>query len=589
MGHLKVSVKLVGVVGVTALVTLLLGVMGYGSIRQTGGALSEVVKTTLPCVTGLGMVKEGLLVAQSAERTILVPELASSKEFERQKENLGKGLALVEAGAALVDGLPRTSGEDAAQWKTFKESLVQWRKTNEQVMALVAQNKRSNALTLSIGTSMIFMRKASDALNALLTRSRQQAEVLAADALARARTRGLFQIVTAVVCVAVSLILGLAVTMSIVRPLKKGVAFAQAVAGGDLEHRFDIDRRDEIGELADALRRMVGALRDNIAAAVRTGDEAAHEAEKARQATAEAESLRLAAESARREGMLVAADKLDRMVDVLTEAATELAGRVEQATKGAADQSDRLAGTVASMGQMSTTVLDVAKNASQASETASAARDKAVEGAEVVRQAVDGIGQARERAMRLSHDMTGLGSQAEGIGRILGVISDIADQTNLLALNAAIEAARAGEAGRGFAVVADEVRKLAEKTMSATAEVGQAIRGIQDGTKKSAAGVREAVDVIEKATGLAGQSGQALRVIVSLVEEASDQVRAIAAAAEEQSAASEAIERSIVAVNDVSRETGQAMEASAAAVGVVAEQTQVLVGLIAELRDGDNG
>ena len=586
MGHLKVSVKLVGVVGVTALVTLLLGVMGYGSIRQTGGALSEVVKTTLPCVTGLGMVKEGLLVAQSAERTILVPELASSKEFERQKENLGKGLALVEAGAALVDGLPRTSGEDAAQWKTFKESLVQWRKTNEQVMALVAQNKRSNALTLSIGTSMIFMRKASDALNALLTRSRQQAEVLAADALARARTRGLFQIVTAVVCVAVSLILGLAVTMSIVRPLKKGVAFAQAVAGGDLEHRFDIDRRDEIGELADALRRMVGALRDNIAAAVRTGDEAAHEAEKARQATAEAESLRLAAESARREGMLVAADKLDRMVDVLTEAATELAGRVEQATKGAADQSDRLAGTVASMGQMSTTVLDVAKNASQASETASAARDKAVEGAEVVRQAVDGIGQARERAMRLSHDMTGLGSQAEGIGRILGVISDIADQTNLLALNAAIEAARAGEAGRGFAVVADEVRKLAEKTMVATKEVGGSIAGIQEVARQNIRHVDTTASVIENATALADQSGQALAEIVTLVGQATSQVLSISEAADVQAQAAEEFFRIIEAVSGISTETSLAMEESSTAVRDLAMQAKVLNSLIEDMHAG---
>ena len=111
-----------------------------------------------------------------------------------------------------------------------------------------------------------------------------------------------------------------------------------------------------------------------------------------------------------------------------------------------------------------------------------------------------------------------LGKQAQGIGQILNVISDIADQTNLLALNAAIEAARAGEAGRGFAVVADEVRKLAEKTMTATGEVGEAIRNIQVGTQKNMSNVEQSVQAVVSATALADKSGNALVDIVNLVE-----------------------------------------------------------------------
>jgi len=586
VGHVRVSVKLFSIVAITSLVALFIGSLGFWSIREAGQALSTVVDTTLPRVTGLGLVKEGLLAAQSAERTILVPELANSKEFERQRGLLEQALALVDAGAAEVDGVAPSGEEDAAHWATFKTALAQWRKTNEQVVTLVSQNKRSNALTLSIGTSMLSMRKASEALNALLAHNRGEAKALSFAALDRARTRGLTLLVVAVVSIVATVTLCVVLTLSIVGPLKKGVAFARSVADGDLQATLDIggNRRDELGELADALVRMLAALKENIASVLSKSEETEKEAQKARAAMDEAESLRQQAESARREGMRLAADKLTQVAAVLTEASGELAGRISQATQGAANQSERLSETVTSMGEMSATVLEVAKNAAQASQTAGEAREKAAAGAAVVRRAVDGIVQAREKAAALSRDMADLGSRAEAIGRILGVISDIADQTNLLALNAAIEAARAGEAGRGFAVVADEVRKLAEKTMSATAEVGQSIRGIQEGTRKSATGVHEAVTVIEDATGLAEQSGKALDAIVNLVETASDQVRSIAAASEQQSAASEAIEGSIVAVNEVSQETAQAMEHATTAVGDLTEQTQVVMGLIADLR-----
>jgi len=185
--------------------------------------------------------------------------------------------------------------------------------------------------------------------------------------------------------------------------------------------------------------------------------------------------------------------------------------------------------------------------------------------------------------------MAKLGDQAEGIGRIMAVISDIADQTNLLALNAAIEAARAGEAGRGFAVVADEVRKLAEKTMAATKEVGDAIGGIQEGTRKNMNNVDRSVTTIGEATDLANQSGEALNAIVHLVERTSDQVRAIAAASEQQSAASEEINRSIEDVNVISNETADAMSQAAQAVMELAKQSQELKSLIEDMTGGDSG
>ncbi len=287
------------------------------------------------------------------------------------------------------------------------------------------------------------------------------------------------------------------------------------------------------------------------------------------------------------EGMSAAANRLEDVVEIVTSASEELSAQVEQSSKGAEGQSQRVAETATAMEQMTATVIEVAGSASKAAETTESARRKATDGASVVGEVVKSIGQVQAQAMIMKGDMGILGQQAEGIGAIMNVISDIADQTNLLALNAAIEAARAGDAGRGFAVVADEVRKLAEKTMIATREVGAAISGIQTGTAQNIEHVDQAVRAIEQATTLANTSGEALREIVQLVDQASDQVRSIATASEQQSAASEEISRSIEEVNTISTETAQAMHQAAQAVGELANQSHTLKKLIEEMQRAD--
>lgn len=259
--------------------------------------------------------------------------------------------------------------------------------------------------------------------------------------------------------------------------------------------------------------------------------------------------------------------------------AVTLGDQFAEVQKALGRQHDRLHETVAAMEQMNVTVQEVAKGATEAADLSQAARDQAQRGAEIVEKSMRAITRVSEHAAEMKKAMHGLGEQAEGIGAVLGVISDIADQTNLLALNAAIEAARAGDAGRGFAVVADEVRKLAEKTMQATDEVEKAISSIQNGAHDSVRMADETVGLVGEASSLALESGEALKSIVDLISYSADKVHSIAASAEEQSATSEQINRAVDEVAGMTTDVEERMNASSVSVNELSGLAARLDGL----------
>ncbi|MDO9084140.1 MAG: methyl-accepting chemotaxis protein [Humidesulfovibrio sp.] len=376
--------------------------------------------------------------------------------------------------------------------------------------------------------------------------------------------------------------LTLLILMGITRPLGRLVGYSLNVAGGKLDATIEGSYHAELGELKDSLTLMVGRLKEEIAIAKQQESIAAEK-------TCEGEKTLLALQRAEDEAKVQTKQAVTAIVEKLKGASNDVLSSVmtammeiEDIHNEAEQQMGHIGEVATAMDEMTATVIEVAKNAGSAAEGADNTRQSAEDGARVVESSVKAINTVQDLTVQLKTNMVALHTQADGIGQIMGVISDIADQTNLLALNAAIEAARAGDAGRGFAVVADEVRKLAEKTMKATKEVAEAVHAIQGAAKLNMDGTDAAAQAVEQATTYANESGEALKRIVQLVAGTSDQVRSIATASEEQSAASEEIDRVIGKVRSASQ---VALDNTATAANAVAKTSNAARTLQDEIED----
>jgi methyl-accepting chemotaxis protein len=328
---------------------------------------------------------------------------------------------------------------------------------------------------------------------------------------------------------------------------------------------------------------MIRVLKERIGEAEAIGVQAREQADRAQEAKLTAEA---AGEEARKktENILAAANRLEEAINVIRRASGDLTARIRQAEEDAGRQAEHVAESAGAVTQMSSAAREVAVNAVNAKDFSVQTRKKASEGEKIVENAISSIKEVQQDSLALKEDMTVLGEHAKSISQVMNVISDIADQTNLLALNAAIEAARAGEAGRGFAVVADEVRKLAEKTMASTGDVSHAVTAIRQSMGKSMTQVDTTVANIEQATNLATQSGVALQEIVRMADDTSRQVEGIVTACEQQSAASESISRSINEINAIADETAGIMAESSRDIASLAAQTDSLGDLVGEMK-----
>ncbi|HAF94257.1 MAG TPA: methyl-accepting chemotaxis protein, partial [Pseudomonas sp.] len=333
----------------------------------------------------------------------------------------------------------------------------------------------------------------------------------------------------------------LTITRMIVGPLRDTVAQAERVAAGDLSHSQASARRDEVGQLQNAMHRMNESLRNLIG-------------------------------------------RIGGGVSQIAAAAEQLSAVTAQTSAGVQTQREETDQVATAMNEMAATVQEVARNAEQASLAARQADQQARQGDRVVRDAIGQIGTLSSEVEHSAQAIEALNEQSGRIGSVLEVIRAVAEQTNLLALNAAIEAARAGEQGRGFAVVADEVRALARRTHDSTEEIEGLIGSLQQVAGQAVEQMQTSRDLTQRTVALANEAGTALGRITDSVSTIEQMNQQIAAAAEQQSSVAENISESVTRVRDIGEQSASGSEQTASASAELARLGIELQELVRQFR-----
>jgi methyl-accepting chemotaxis protein len=567
MKNIRLITKLVGGFIIVALIVLAVGIVGLLGSRSLAANIDSIGRDHLVGVKNLLQAAEAQFIVSAAENALMEKSLEADAVQDKIKK-CDDAKAVIDESFKSYAPLSK-SGFEQDILNRLTPAMDDWWKAHLVFMGL-AQAYWANpsddaygAMEHQLSDLDKTFTASNDLLHHLVNVKDQEATVAVNNGSATSTRVTIVSLAGIGGGVALALVLGIMLALSIGRPLTRGVAFAAVVAGGDFTQRLDISRRDEVGMLADALNSMVERLRSMVAGIQQSAQEVASSS-----AQISETAVRLS------EGAQTQASTLEET----SASMQELSASVDQVSGHAQSQAATVEQGTASMTQVQKTAGDVSRLLELIAGLAGQSVQKAEEGALAVQQVVEGIGLIAEGSER--------------IGGIVTVISDIADQTNLLALNASIEAARAGEHGRGFAVVAQEVSKLADRSSASTKEIENLIKasvknvgsGVQtaEGSKSAMEQIRAASqkvkEMISELSGSISLQMEAVKELSKSLGSVREMSQSISAATEEQTTNARQVSKAVESVNEQTQSTAASAEELSSA-------TEELSGMARDLQE----
>ncbi|GID02803.1 methyl-accepting chemotaxis protein [Pseudomonas sp. 008] len=502
-----------------ALLVIVLGVFAVNRMSTIRQASVDMEMTQLPSIGFLGNVTENVLRLRILSFRVLVNRDPAA--LQEAQTRVGALVDKVRSAQASYAALP-AGPEEAALYKTFSATLDNYMQAQSQMLELSRQDKLDEMRTLINTRIKEGTDQMGEQLNKLIAINAADAKAASAKAGEHYSEAFIGIVTVAVIAALMTVLLAWLLTRSILTPLNRAVLAAETIAGGNLSKVIEVDGNDEPARLLGALAAMQTNLRKTI-------------------------------------------EQIAGSATQLGAAAEELSTVTQEASRGLQQQNNEIEQAATAVNEMTAAVEEVARNAVSTSEASNQSTAAAREGRDRVVETVDAIQTMTHDVQNTALMIEGLATQGRDIGKVLDVIRAIAEQTNLLALNAAIEAARAGEAGRGFAVVADEVRALAHRTAQSTQEIEKMVAGIQNGTGEAVSSMQQSNQRTQSTLEMARAAGVALEQITSSIQLINERNLVIASASEEQAQVSREVDRNLVNIRDLATQSAAGANQTSAA------------------------